>query len=507
MLGPAVLEGFVALAHRLQMKQGQSLVMTPQLQQAIKLLQLSNIELEEYVEAEIEKNPLLERGERAEAAEAPEPEARSDKREEMRLDDAGGAAEAGNDLDARHDDVYEADSPSEQAMGGPSAQLDWSKAGSGKQRSEDFDFESITAEEKNLHDHLEDQLMMAGLMDADRLIASRLIEETDEAGYMRGDVREIAAQLGTDVEDVEAVLGVCQGFEPTGVMARSVQECMALQLRERDRLDPAMQKLLDHLELAARRDLKRLADICGVDQEDVADMLMELRTLTPRPGAAFAGEAAPSVTPDVFVREMPNGTYAVELNADTLPRVLIDRTYYNEVSKISKSDVDKAFLNECHASANWLIKSLDQRARTILKVSSEIVRQQDGFFVSGVRALRPLNLKTVADAVEMHESTVSRVTSNKYMATPRGVFELKYFFSASIPSVQGGESHSAEAVRHRIKDMIDQESRDAVLSDDQIVERLRAFGIDIARRTVAKYRESLRIASSVERRRHYAAGG
>ncbi len=500
----------MALAHRLQLRQGQSLVMTPQLQQAIKLLQLSNVELQDYVETEIERNPLLARVENE--GDGPEtPEKVSEKREEMRLDEAAAANEASRDLDARPDDVYEADSPSDGAdvgsQGGPSAQLDWSRTASGKQRSEDFDLESITAEEKTLRDHLDDQLQLAGLNDADRLIASRLIEETDEAGFMRGDLQDIADTLGTEIEDVEAVLKVCQGFEPTGVMARTLQECLALQLAERDRLDPCMKLLLENLELAARRDFRRLAEICRVDQEDIVDMLGELRALTPRPGGAFAGEAAPAVTPDVFVREMPNGAYAVELNADTLPRVLIDRTYYAEVSGLSRTEEEKAFLSECQASANWLIKSLDQRARTILKVASEIVRQQDGFFVSGVRALRPLNLKTVADAVEMHESTVSRVTSNKYVATPRGVFELKYFFTASIPSVQGGESHSAEAVRQRIKDMVDQESRDAVLSDDQIVERLRAFGIDIARRTVAKYRESLRIPSSVERRRIFASGG
>ena len=502
----------MALAHKLQLRQGQSLVMTPQLQQAIKLLQLSNVELAEYVETEIERNPLLTRAENEGGAEGEAPEKVSEKREEMRLDESDGAAKASNDLDARSDDVYEADSPSDGGgdqgtQGGPSAQLDWSKAGSGKQRSDDFDLESITGEEKTLRDHLDEQLQITGLIESDRLIASRLIEETDEAGFMRGDLHEIAAALGVEFEDVEAVLKTCHGFEPTGIMARNVQECLSLQLIERDRFDPAMQKLMENLELAAKRDFKRLAEICGVDLEDVVDMLAELRTLTPRPGAAFAGDAAPAITPDVFVREMPNGTYSVELNADTLPRVLLDRTYYAEVSGLSRTEEDKAFLSECQANANWLIKSLDQRARTILKVASEIVRQQDGFFVSGVRALRPLNLKTVADAVEMHESTVSRVTSNKYVSTPRGVFELKYFFSASIPSVQGGESHSAEAVRHRIKEMIDAENRDAVLSDDQIVERLRAFGIDIARRTVAKYRESLRIPSSVERRRIFASGG
>jgi RNA polymerase sigma-54 factor len=485
--------------------------MTPQLQQAIKLLQLSNVELEEYVEAEIERNPLLVRGEtQPDGPDVPDPEKRTDRRDEMRLDEASGAAEASRDLDARHDDVYESDSPSEAAgdgmAGGPSAQLDWSKAGSGKQRSEDFDLESITSEEKTLREHLRDQLATAGLTTADFLIGSRLIEETDEAGFMRGDIHEIARTLGVEWEDIEAVLGVCHGFEPTGVMARNIQECIRLQLVERDRFDPAMAKLVDNLELAAKRDFKRLCDICGVDQEDIVEMLAELRTLTPRPGAAFAGDAAPAVTPDVFVRETPNGTYAVELNADTLPRVLIDRAYYAEVAGLSRTDEDKHFLSECQASANWLVKSLDQRARTILKVAAEIVRQQDGFFVEGVRALRPLNLKTVADAVEMHESTVSRVTSNKFMATPRGVFEMKYFFSASIPSVKGGEAHSAEAVRQRIKDMIDAEGRDAVLSDDQIVERLRVFGIDIARRTVAKYRESLRIPSSVERRRMMVGG-
>ena len=359
--------------------------MTPQLQQAIKLLQLSNVELQDYVEAEIERNPLLARADNENGAEGETPEKVSEKREEMRLDEASGANEASRELDARSDDVYEADSPSDApesaTQGGPSAQLDWSRTASGKQRSEDFDLEAITAEEKSLRDHLDDQLQIAGLIEADRLIAARLIEETDEAGFMRGDIHEIATVLGVEVEDIEAVLKVCQGFEPTGVMARNLQECLALQLIERDRFDPAMRSLIDNLELAARRDFKRLAELCGVDQEDVVDMLAELRTLTPRPGAAFAGEAAPAITPDVFVREMPNGAFSVELNADTLPRVLIDRTYYAEVSGLSRTDEEKAFLSECQASANWLIKSLDQRARTILKVASEIVRQQDGFFV------------------------------------------------------------------------------------------------------------------------------
>ena len=497
----------MALAPKLQMRQGQSLVMTPQLQQAIKLLQLSNIELAEYVDAEIERNPILERGEERERAEeaakldTPEAPAKS----ELKLDEGSGLSEARENLDASREDVYEADSPSEQPASGPSASLDWSNAGgSGKGVSEDFDLEAVLTAEKSLNGHLHEQLAAAGFDTADHFIAARLVDETDQDGYMRSCTLEIARQLGVDEQEVLRVLKTCQGFDPAGIMARDLAECLRLQLEELNRFDPAMGAMLDNLDLVASRDLKRLAKICGVDKDDLADMLAELRDLNPKPGSAFEGDRSPAIAPDVFVRELPNGMYSVELNADTLPRVLIDRGYYAEISRVSRNEDEKTFVAECHSSANWLIKSLDQRARTILKVSLEIVRQQDGFFARGVEALRPLNLKTVADAVEMHESTVSRVTSNKYMATPRGVFELKYFFSAAIPATGGGEAHSAEAVRHRIKSLIDGEEAGAVLSDDQIVERLRAHGVDIARRTVAKYRESLKIPSSVERRRMLA---
>ena len=341
---------------------------------------------------------------------------------------------------------------------------------------------------------------MVGLSQADRLIGARLVDETDESGYCKVDLDELAETLGADAANVAAVLKVCQTFEPTGVMARDLAECLALQLAERDRYDPAMACLLENLDLVAKHDIKELCERCGVDKADMADMLSELRALTPRPGSAFTGDTTIAVAPDVFIRELPNGMFAVELNSDTLPRVLMDKAYYAEVSALPMREQEKDFISECAASATWLIKSLDQRARTILKVASEIVRQQDAFFAHGVAHLRPLNLRQVADAISMHESTVSRVTSNKYMATPRGLFELKYFFSASIPSTGGGEAHSAEAVRHRIKQLIDDEGQ-KVLSDDQIVEILTEFGIEIARRTVAKYRESLNIPSSVQRRR------
>ncbi len=211
------------------------------------------------------------------------------------------------------------------------------------------------------------------------------------------------------------------------------------------------------------------------------------------------------IVPDVFVRAAPDGTWQVELNSDTLPKVLINQRYYAQVAKGTRNDKDKTYIADCLQTATWLVRALDQRAKTILKVSGEIVRQQDAFFAKGVQYLRPLNLKTVADAISMHESTVSRVTANKYMATSRGIFELKYFFTSSIASADGGEAHSAEAVRHRIRQLIDGETAADVLSDDNIVDRLREAGIDIARRTVAKYREAMRIPSSVQRRREKQA--
>ncbi|MAT35392.1 MAG: RNA polymerase sigma-54 factor [Ponticaulis sp.] len=494
----------MAFSQRLDLRQGQSLVMTPQLQQAIKLLQLSNIELAAYVEQELERNPLLQRDD---SENEPETSDYSDAGEnDYDKRDNEEFANAQNNLDAPSEDAYESDGPSESAIAAHGSSSAGSGAGatgqgSGRGGGEDVDFESILSSEKSLREHLKDQLAMAGLNEVDQLIAAQLIDETDEGGYLRADLDQTAEMLGVDTEHLMGVLTICQGFEPTGVMARSIEECLALQLGELNRLDPAMQTLLENLHLVAKHDLHGLAHICGVDRADVLDMITEIKALTPRPGAAFAGDAAQAVVPDVFIRELPYGAFGVELNSDTLPRVLMDRTYYGEVSKVAKRDQEKEFIEECAANANWLIKSLDQRARTILKVSQEVVRQQDAFFVHGVAHLRPLNLKTVADAIGMHESTVSRVTSNKYMSSPRGMFELKYFFSAAIPSTGEGEAHSAEAVRHRIKSLIESETLDTVLSDDQLVDELRGFGIDIARRTVAKYRESLRIPSSVQRRR------
>ncbi|MGB7835961.1 MAG: RNA polymerase factor sigma-54, partial [Xanthobacteraceae bacterium] len=334
-----------------------------------------------------------------------------------------------------------------------------------------------------------------------RLIGQYLIDLVDETGYFTGTLDEVAAKLGAPLAQVEAVLKVLQTLDPSGVGARSLAECLAIQLKERDRYDPAMQALIAHLDLLAKRDLAALKKLCAVDEGDLLDMVSELRALDPKPGLAFGSAPVQPVIPDVFVRKGHDGGWLVELNSDTLPKVLVSQTYYAEVSKTVKNQSEKAYLADCLQSASWLVRALDQRAKTILKVATEIVRQQDGFLRLGVAHLKPLNLKTVAEAISMHESTVSRVTANKYMATSRGIFELKYFFTSAIASADGGEAHSAEAVRHHIRQLIDAENTAAVLSDDTIVDRLRGAGIDIARRTVAKYREAMRIPSSVQRRR------
>jgi RNA polymerase sigma-54 factor len=504
----------MALSHKLELRQSQSLVMTPQLLQAIKLLQLSNLDLIAYVEAELERNPLLERedveadgpAERRDApvATATEERPREGESEWLAAELEPDATAIAAKLDADLGNVFP-DDPVEAPTQPTAPPENWSQT-SGREVSglDDRTLEAFVAEEKTLAGHLGDQLGLV-ISDPDlRLVGHVLINELDEDGYFRAGVATVAERLGAPEAVVANVLAAIQTLEPSGVGARDLAECLTIQLRDRDRYDPAMAALLAHLDLVARRDYSTLRKLCGVDDDDLADMLGELRALDPRPGRAFGGAPVQTVVPDVMVRPAADGGWIVELNSATLPKVLVNRTYLASVAG-KHSDAEKAYLSEALQNATWLVKSLDQRARTILKVATEIVRQQDAFFAAGVQHLRPLNLKTVADAISMHESTVSRVTSNKYMATPRGIFELKYFFTASISSANGGEAHSAEAVRHRIRRLIDDESADAILSDDEIVTVLKGSGIDIARRTVAKYREALRIPSSVERRREKRA--
>ncbi|UPJ62562.1 RNA polymerase factor sigma-54 [Bradyrhizobium sp. 191] len=516
----------MALTQRLEFRQSQSLVMTPQLMQAIKLLQLSNLDLTTFVEEELERNPLLERAsDEGPAGEAPaeagsygDSDGRGDGQgedgfgggaegfepgqEEWMSKDLGTRAEIEQTLDTGLDNVF-SEEPAEAAArnaqdAAPTTYTEW---GGGASGTEDYNLEAFVAAETTLSDHLAEQLAVAFAAPAQRMIGQYLIDLVDEAGYLPADLGQAVERLGASQADVEGVLAVLQKFDPPGVCARNLSECLAIQLRELDRYDPAMQALVEHLDLLAKRDIVALRKICGVDDEDIADMIGEIRRLNPKPGMKFGSARLQTMVPDVYVRPGPDGGWHVELNSDTLPRVLVNQTYYSELSKKVGKDGDKSYFTDALQNATWLVRALDQRARTILKVATEIVRQQDGFFTHGVAHLRPLNLKAVADAIQMHESTVSRVTANKYMATNRGTFELKYFFTASIASADGGEAHSAEAVRHHIKQLIDSEEPSAILSDDTIVERLRASGIDIARRTVAKYREAMRIPSSVQRRR------
>ncbi len=510
----------MALTTKLVMRQSQSLVMTPQLLQAIKLLQFSNLELTAFIEEELERNPLLER-----ADDGAEPESADASYDSTGLstppgDDFSGADTGWNSqsltidggglsvkLSPEMPNGFADDPPPSDSgyMLGPDGSgalaTQWSGPATMMRDGEALSLEFYVAAPVSLKDHLQTQLALAAAADTARLIGQLLIDSIDENGYFTGSLDEIADRLDAPKPEVERVLRLIQGFDPSGVGARDLAECLAIQLRERDRFDPAMQAFIGRLDLVAKRDFAALRKICNVDEDDISDMVKEIRRLDPKPGRAFGGDPVAPVIPDVVVLPRADGSWHVELNTEVLPRLLVNHSYAARVGRRGKTEADRTFISTCRQNANWLTKSLEQRARTILKVSSEIVRRQDSFFAHGVAHLRPLDLKTVAEAVGVHESTVSRVTSNKYMATPRGLFELKYFFTASIAARDGSDAHSAESVRFRIKQMIDQEDPSQILSDDAIVTKLKSANIDVARRTVAKYREILKIPSSVERRR------
>ncbi len=489
----------MTLGPRLDLRQSQSLVMTPQLRQAIKLLQSSNLEVTAFVEEELERNPLLERDERPEprtaaderAAEPPPPEPA----------DAHAAATSATlpgdgaaPLDAEWDNVYEPDGAFR--AGGSGGRADF---------TEDLaTVEDLADARVSLREHLAEQIRLTFGNARERLIAAQMLASLDAAGRLPVSDAIIAAALGAEEAIVASVRARLQRLDPCGMFCRSLRECLAVQLADRNRLDPCMEALLDNLEMLARRDLRGLMRVCGVDSEDLAEMISELKRLDPKPGAGFDAPPAPALVPDVLMRRTEDGGWAVELNPETLPRVLVNRGFHARAVVGARSRDDRTFLAERLQSATWLVKSLEQRAATILKVAAEIVRRQDGFFRHGVAHLRPLILRDVAEAVSLHESTVSRVTANKYIATPRGTMELKFFFTTAIAGTGGAEAHSAESVRFRIREMIGAERPDDILSDDAIVERLRKEGVDIARRTVAKYREALRIPSSVQRKREKA---
>lgn len=480
----------MALGPRLDLRQSQSLTMTPQLQQAIKLLALSNLEIEAFIGDALETNPLLEAGElsheRSAATEAPEEPAPDPTADELILRGEG-EADAPLDIDPETLDR-------DRDTG------DWAASGAGG--GEDGpDIDERGEDAPSLAQHLEAQLGAACDDAQARFVARHLVNLLDEAGYLPTPLREVAGDLGVPLAQVEAALAVVQSLDPTGVGARTLSECLALQAREADRYDPCMARLIDNLDLVARGEFARLKRMCDVDDEDFADMLAELRGYDPKPGLRFGGGGREPVVPDILITPAAKDGWDIALNQATLPRLIVNRSYYVELRAGCTDRTSKSWLSEKLADAKWLIKALDQRQKTILKVAAEIVRQQEGFFRRGVSQLRPLTLKTVAEAIAVHESTVSRVTSNKYLHCPRGTFELKYFFTSGVAAAGGEGAVSAEAVKAQIRALCEAEDPADILSDDQLVDLLKAKGFDLARRTVAKYREAISIGSSVQRRR------
>jgi len=461
-------------SQKLDLRQSQNLVMTPQLQQAIKLLQLNNVEISEFIEEEIAQNPLLEKKE-------------SDPSE----------SNASENIETK-----ENNSPSDDFDAG-SAMADIGAGGNSGFDKLDNVFENSISRPETLRDHLVEQLHVSFTETRDQMIAALLIDQLDEAGYMRTSTPDLVEKFGCSPERLDRVLSVMKQFDPTGVFAGSLEECLSLQLEEQKKLDQPTKILLDNLKMLADHDHKKLAETCGVNETYLQDMIEDIRSLNPKPAGDFDHIVVQTAVPDVLMKRLAKnlgGGWRVELNSDTLPKVLVNNVYYKEIAKTATQKKDKEYLSNQLSSANWLVRSLDQRAQTILKVASEIVEQQDAFFNYGIEFLKPLTLKDIAEEIDMHESTVSRVTNNKYIGTPRGIFELKYFFSTALIS-EDGKSYSAESIRARIQTLTDEESPKAILSDDKIVDILKSEGIDIARRTVAKYRESLKIPSSVQRRK------
>lgn len=476
------------LTQTLNLRQQQSLVMTPQMQQAVKLLQMSNLELQDFLEEEMVQNPLLEKDETTDQESSD-----GEKAESAPADD--------NPNDNPRDQNPNEDAREDFDAGSSMADMG---AGGNSQFSDELpSFEDTLVRPKTLREHLLEQLQIDAETALERSLGTLLIDRLDEVGYLREPAQSLAVQLGCSVETLQNILVHLKRFDPTGVFAADLPECLALQLDEAGALDAPMKILLQNLPLLAQHDVKKLAKLCGVQEIDIADMADLIRTLNPRPSSRFDHVVAQTAIPDVLMKTLPKavgGGWRVELNADTLPRMLVNQQYFTDVSARTKEKGAREYLTSQLANATWLVRALDQRAQTILKVASEIVERQDGFFLYGIEFLKPLTLRDIAEAIDMHESTVSRVTTGKYIGTPRGLFELKFFFTSSIEGADG-TSISSESVKARIKALTDSEPVDAVLSDDDLADMLNKEGMNVARRTVAKYREALRIPSSVQRRR------
>ncbi len=485
-------------APRLELRQGQSLVMTQALQQSIKLLQCTSLELREFVEQELEKNPFLTADDAesepqgADEAVAPSEDgapAEADFSEESSFTSEMESGEWGDDSGDIETDYLR------------SVQSSSSGAGDYDPESDTRDIDDNPSRGISLREHLLEQLHLDIAAPAQKLVGSHLIDMLDDAGYIKDDLKPLAELLGIEIQEVEEVLLQLQRFDPPGVFARNLSECLALQLKEKNRLDPAMQALLAHLDLLAAGKFDELQKRCSVDRDDLKQMIAEIRALNPKPGADFDHEVSQAVEPDIFVRRLPDGNWHVELNMSNFPKVMVNKRYYKKITSETRNRQDKQYFSEQFGSANWLVRALEQRAETMLKVGGELVKQQDAFFRLGVRYLKPMTLKDIAAETNYHESTISRVTSGKFLVCPRGTFELKYFFTSALQRAEGGDDVSSMAVKNHISELIEKETVQHILSDDEIVELLKQRNITVARRTVAKYREALHIPSSPKRKR------
>jgi len=485
------------ITQKLDFRQQQALVMTPQMQQAVKLLQMSNLELQDYLEEEIAQNPLLEKAEGGSPAlESGEEGAPSS------LPEKDNIAES-FDQSWSDEGPSTASPPSSHDFDSGSMMADIGAGGRTDFSDDETSFENTLGQPTTLRDHLQNQLMMDMEDPRDRMLGTLLIDRLDEAGYLRESLTDIAEQLSCPLERLQSLVSRLKKFDPSGVFAADLAECLSLQLEDRGELDGPMKLLLAHLPLLAQHDHKKLAQLCDVHENVISEMAAVIRSLNPKPSSSFEPSVVQTAIPDVLMKKLPKevgGGWRVELNTETLPRVLVNNEYYTKVSGHAKDKGEREYLTTQMNNANWLVRALDQRAQTILKVASEIVEQQDGFFLYGIEFLKPLTLREIAEKIAMHESTVSRVTTGKFIGTPRGLFELKYFFTSSIEGTDGTAT-SSQSVKARIKALVDAEDPQSILSDDDLADLLKKEGMDVARRTVAKYREALGIPSSVQRRR------
>lgn len=480
-----------------QLKIGQNLLMTPALQQAIKLLQLSRIELEQYVAEQLAENPILE--DSATDASSEEVRIAEEKEKEHTQEDFT------KEQFEKEANVVEKSSESEVNLDSFSKNQDFdaksqlSKSGSDK---EAFNYENVLSYEKTLHDFLGDQASEVGLEDEEKRIVSEIIGNIDDRGYLPIKVEELAKKLNTDINAVEDLLDTVQRFEPNGVGARDLRECLLLQVRNSKLKNGTVEKIVaDHLKSLENRDFDHIAKKLGITVEQVIDNVEIISSLDPVPGRQFHRDSSIYIVPDVYILKSKKGWYA-SLNKDGLPRLKINQLYSGMIEKKSIKADDKEYLQNKLKEASWLIKSIEQRQKTIMKVAESILERQQDFFNLGEEHLKPMILRDVASDIEMHESTVSRVTTNKYMHTPRGVFELKYFFNNSV-SRSDGEQLASESVKVMISTYIKEEDTKKPYSDQQIVDYLDQKGIQLARRTVAKYRESLGILPSSKRKKFY----